>query len=86
MRKQPRIADGERYLEQRRGFAKPIRMSAAMRKVGSELARKISSGNHAKIDLVAELGEDLRRRATDPLAARLVNAWPYPDVLLDDSA
>src|SRR5215468_3529280 len=61
-------------------------MGSAMRKIGPELARKISSGNHAKIDLVAEFGKDLRRPATDSIAARFVNPWPYSNVLLDNLA
>src|SRR6202007_559332 len=74
MSKQSRIADRERDLEQRRGFAKPIGMGAAMREIGPELARKISSGDYAKIDLATEFGKDLGSRATDPIAAPLVNA------------
>src|ERR1700751_1210663 len=86
MCKQSRIADRERDLEQRRGFAKPIGMSAAMREIGPELARKISSGDHAKINLVAEFGKDLRCRTTDSIAARFIDAWPYSDIFFDNSA
>ena len=61
-------------------------MGAAVREIGPELARKISSWNYAKIDLVTQFRKDLRCRTTDSISPRLVDAWPYSDILLDNSA
>ena len=86
MRKQPGVADGERYLEQRGRVAEPVGTASAMREIGAELAGEISAGKHAQVDLIAEFSEDARRRVAHSIPARFVNARPNSDVLLDTAA
>ena len=56
-----------------------------MGEIRAELWRKVGTRNHAQIDLVAELGEDARRRVTDPVSAGFIDPWSIADVLLDDA-
>src|SRR5207245_10348047 len=78
-------AGRQRDLEQRIGVTEPVWPDSAMGKIRAELRRKVGTGNHAQIDLVAELGEDARRRVTDPVSAGFVEPWSSADVLLDDA-
>src|SRR5262249_19302649 len=80
---QPGIANRERNLEQRSGLTKPIRAHSAMGEVRAKLRRQISAGDHAQVDLVAEIGEDALRRSADTIAAGFVDPRSCADVLLD---
>jgi hypothetical protein len=46
---------------------------------------EVGTWDHANIDLVAEFGENARRRAANAVSAGFINAWSYSDIFVNAS-